>query len=273
MKKLLILAALTFSLIARSQLTVDLGTSKTELGKAALRVGVSYLADLDSMFGNKTHFIPGKHSFFVLTPQLDIQAGTEDAFSTIELKATGLLNVFKTTTVGGLINPDFNKTFHVFPMSLGAETDANFRNTNAIAEIGWIPYWQSYGRPGPEWIKKASFGMYIQGGYKINLDSSGIGGKLLGTEEQNRKGILRARGKLKIDTDKFFDIKGLNLGLVGTAEGWADIINSAFYHKVEGRARVFLNDNNYLDLIFASGSGAPLFNKSEQYGVGITMKL
>lgn len=258
---------------ARSQLTVDLGTSKTELGNAALRVGLTYLANLDSIFGGRQLFIPGKHSFFVLTPQADIQAGTEDAFTSIELKATGLLNVFKTKVVGGLINPDFSRVFHVFPMSLGAETDARFANTNAIAEIGWIPYWQSYARPGPDWVKKASIALYIQGGYKINLDSSGIGGKLFGTEEQNHKVILRARGKFKVDTDKFFDIRGVNFGLVGTAEGWADVINSAFYHKLEGRARVFLKDDIFLDLIFASGSGAPLFNESEQYGVGITLKL
>lgn len=275
MKKILVLLTMTiFSFVAaRSQITVELGTSRTELGQAALRVGLTYLQSLDSIYGNRQNFIPGKHSFFVITPQLNLEAGTEDAFTTLEIKATGMFNTFKTKTVAGLITPDFTKTFHVFPVSVGAEADGKFANTNAILEAGWIPYWQSYGRPGPDWVKRMSVGVYIQAGYKINVDSSGIGGKLFSAEEQDNKAILRARGKFKIDTDKFFDTKGFNLGLVGTAEGWSDIINSAFYHKLEGRARIYLSDNNYLDLIIANGSGAPLFNKSEQYGVGITLKL
>lgn len=260
------------TLSASSQLTVEIGASRTDLEKAALTIGINYLRSLDSIFGDQELFVPGKRSFFTLTPELDIQTGTEDAFSSIVLKATGMINTFKTTEVAGLITPDYNKTFHSFPISLGAETNNQFTNTNAILEVGWVPYYQSYGRASPEWVKRTSFGIFVQAGYKINLDSSGVGGEEIESEEKEDKGILRAKGTFKIDTDELVRVGGIRLGLVGSADGWADIANSAFYHRLDGRLRVYLTDGQMFDFIWQSGSGAPLFNKASQVGVGVRIK-
>lgn len=273
MKKILIALSLLITVAAHSQLTVELGATKTDLKDNAIRLGITYLRSLDSIFGNQEHFIPGKKSFFLITPELDIQTGTEDAFSSINFKATGLLNFFKTTTVAGLITPDYNKTFHTFPISLGVETNNQFNNTNGILEVGWIPYYQSYGRSSPDWVKKTNFGIFLQGGYKFDKDTTGlIGGEIDESEEKKERGIFRVKGSAGVNTDRLVKIAGFDLGLVGTADGWGDIINSAFYYKLEGRARVYLSSNQYFDMIFSNGSGAPLFNEAFQAGVGLTLK-
>lgn len=273
MKKILIVLSLLITVAAHSQLTVELGATKTDLKDNAIRLGITYLRSLDSIFGNQEHFIPGKKSFFMVTPELDIQTGTEDAFSSINLKATGLLNFFKTTTVAGLITPDYNKTFHSFPISLGVETNNQFNNTNGILEVGWIPYYQSYGRASLDWVKKTNFGIFLQGGYKFDKDTIGlIGGEIDESEEQEERGILRVKGSFGVNTDKLVKISGLYFGLVGTAEGWGDVINSEFYSKLEGRLRVYLSDNYYFDFLISHGSGAPLFNTATQTGVGLNMK-
>lgn len=274
MKKLIIsILMLTTVLVANSQLTVELGAKRTDLKNNAITFGITYLRSMDSIFGGQELFIPNKNSFFIVTPDLDITTGTEDAFSSIILKASGLWNVFKTHTVAGLQAPNYSKTFHSFPISLGVETNNRFSNTNGIFEVGWIPYYQSYARNSPQWIKRSKFGVFLQTGYKINSDSSGIGGQENESEEREHRGILRGRGLFSVDTDAFIKIGGLNVGLVGSAEGWADIANSGYYHKLDGRVRVYLNPDQVFDVIFSSGSGAPLFNDAFQAGVGVTIKL
>lgn len=273
MKKIIVILLMFIGVTAHSQLDVNVGAAKTDLKNSAISIGLTYLRSLDSIFGNNEYFIPGKHSFFVVSPEIDIQTGTADAYSSIVLKASGLFNTFKTKEVSGLIIPDYHKTFHTFPISIGVETNNQFNNTNGILEVGWIPYYQSYGRASPEWIKRTDFGLYLQAGYKFNSDTSGVGGQANESEEQAEKAILRVRGSFGIDTDRFIKIRGLDIGIVGTADGWGDIINSAFYHKLEGRVRVYLTEATAFDFIFTSGSGAPLFNEGEQYGVGVRLKL
>lgn len=272
MKKLIV--SLTFLLstfVCFSQLNLDLAATKTDLKNNAITVGISYLRSLDSVYGGTEFFVPGKRSFFMITPDVDIVTGTEDAFSSIVIKASGLFNTFKTTEVAGLITPDYNKTFHTFPASLGFEANNLFNNINGILEVGWVPYYQSYGRSSPDWVKKTSFGLFLQAGYKFTSDSVGIGGEVYEGEEKEESGIARVRGTFKVDTDKLLKLEGMNIGLIGTADGWGDAVNSAFYYKVEGRARVFLTDQLFLDFIISKGSGAPLFNEAEQFGIGVSM--
>jgi len=273
MKKLLIGILLITSLAANAQLGIELGTKRTELGKTALTFGISYLQSLDSIFGGQELFVAGKNSFFVVTPELDVVSGTEDAFSSIIVKASGLWNVFKTHTVAGLEAPDYNKTFHSFPISLGAESNSQFNNINGILEVGWIPFYQSYARNTPEFIKRSRFGIFMQAGYKFISDSSGVGGQENESAEPEKKGIARARGFFSMDTDAFLTVGALKIGLVGTAEGWLDLANSEQYYRLDGRMRIYLTPDQYFDLIWQRGASAPLFNQAEQIGVGLTFKL
>lgn len=273
MKKILVAILLMITVTATAQLNVELGARQTELGKGAISFGISYLKSLDSIFNGQEYFVPGKHSWFMVTPELELVSGSEDAISSIVLKATGLFNVFKTTQVSGLTVPDNSKTFHSFPVSLGIEANNSFDNVNGILEVGWVPYYQSYARQSPTWVKRSKFGIFMQTGYKFNIDSTGIGGDQFASQEKVRRLIARARGILSLDTDAILRIGALNIGLVGSAEGWADIVNSEFYHKLEGRARIYLTPDQYFDVIWSSGSGAPLFNEAQQVGVGFTFRL
>lgn len=273
MKKIIIALLLFVSTASYSQLTLDLGAIKTELKNSALRLGIKYLVSFDSLYGDQEHFLPGKKSFFLITPEADIQTGTEDAFSSITIKATGLFNTFKTTMVAGLLTPDYNKTFHSFPVSIGIETTNQFNNTNGIFEAGWIPYYQSYGRSGPEWIKKTRFGIFLQAGYKFSKDTVGlIGGEVDESAEQAEHAILRTRGTFGVNTDRLVKIAGFDIGLLGDANAWYDVVNSELYHQLQGRVRLFLSDTRYLDFSYSVGSAAPLFNKAEQVGIGLQMK-
>lgn len=274
MKKAFLLGAfLATLLVSSAQLNMEFGAKKTDLKNNALTFAVSYLASLDSIFGNQEYFLPGKRSFFLVTPELDINTGTEDATSSIVLKASGLLNVFKTKTVSGLIAPDYARTFHTFPMSIGLESNNRFNNVNGIVEVGWIPYYQSYARKSPTWIKRSRFGVFLQGGYKFSEADPGPGGEAYEGLEQQKRGIFRVRSHFTIDTDAILRLGVLSVGLVGSGEGWADIAYGEFYHKVEGRARVYLSPTQFFDFVWSSGSGAPLFNNAEQYGVGLVLKL
>lgn len=273
MKKIIVILLMFIGVTAHSQLDVNIGAAKTDLKNSAISIGLTYLRSLDSIFGNNEYFIPGKHSFFVVSPEIDIQTGTADAYSSIVLKASGLFNTFKTKEVSGLIIPDYHRTFHTFPISLGVETNNQFNNTNGILEVGWIPYYQSYGRSSPEWIKRTDFGLYLQAGYKFNSDTSGVGGQANESEEQAEKAILRVHGNFGIDTDRFIQIRGLDIGIVGTADGWGDVINSAFYYKVVGKIRVYLSDATAIDISLSKGAGAPTFNEAVQGGVGVNIRL
>ncbi len=272
MKKIIIsLFVLLSNIICFSQLNFDIAATKTDLKNNAITIGIKYLKSLDSVYSNQDLFVAGKRSYFLITPEFDIQTGTEDAFSSIIVKATGLFNTFKTTEVSGLITPDYDKTFHTFPVSIGIEANNLFNNINGIFEIGWVPFYQSYGRNSADWIKKTSFGLFLQAGYKFNSDSTGAGGETYNGEEKEQRAIARARGSFVVNTDKIIRIQGLNVGLIGSADGWGDAINSAFYYKLEGRARVFLTDDLFLDFILSKGSGAPLFNEAEQFGIGLSV--
>lgn len=274
MKKLIVLivTCCLLSVAGHSQLEVVIGASKTELRRNAVTIGLTYLKSFDSLFGHQTHFIPGKKSFFVITPELNIRTGTSDAYSSINVKATGLLTTFKTEEYEGLISPDLSKTFHIFPFAVGVETNNLFNNINGILEAGWIPYYQSYSRGGPDFIKKTNFGIWLQAGYKFKVDSTlGTGGGKDESLEQPDKTIVRLRSSAGIDTKELITINGLKIGLVGQADVWYDVINGAVYHKIEGRGRFYLNATQYIDFIYSKGSGAPLFNGADQYGVGITL--
>lgn len=277
MKKLIIiLLAMIVSFAGTAQLTVTLGGSRTELRDAALTIGITYLRSFDSLFGDKRLLIHGKNSYFSVTPEVDIRMGSADAFSSINIKAAGNLTTYKVTTVAGLETPDFDRTWHNFPMAIGVETNNSFNNVNGIAEIGWVPYYQSYSRKSPDWIKKTNFGIALQGGYKFDIDTAGAlskGGEVDESEEKTGNGILRAKGVFSINTGELFKINGLKIGLTGTATGWYDILNTAIYHKIDARARFYLSADRFIDFIYGYGSGAPLFNNADEIGIGLTLRL
>jgi hypothetical protein len=272
--KILTLLFLIFSFTAQSQLQVSVGASKTDLKGSALTIAASYINSLDSAWKNQDYLLAGKHSFFLISPEATILTGTEDAFSSIILKASGLLATFKTTTVAGQLTPNSARTFQTFPMSVGVETNNQFSTINAIAEVGWSPWYQAESRAIPDAIKRTKFGIFLQGGYKFLAAGSRVapeGGQIDESQEAPNSTIFRTKGSFGIDTKALLNVNGLAVGLVGNADVWYDFINSAVYHKIDARGRFYITPVNYIDLIYQKGSGAPNFNQGDQYGVGLTV--
>ena len=271
-KLLAIMIILFLSIPAKSQLTVEIGAGKTDLRDNALTIAVTYLKSFDSIWKNNDYFIAGKNSAFSLSPELNLQTGTEDAFSSVTLKVTGLFMKFKTVDVGGIETPNTGAVFQTFPISAGIETNNLFNTLNGIIEAGWVPWYQN--ATNSPIIKRTKFGVFLQAGYKFFLDSAGtkaVGGEIDESEERPDRSIARAKGSFSIDTKTIATINNLRVGLVGSADVWYDIVNSAVYHRVEGRGRFYLDAEKYIDLIYQKGSGAPNFNSGDQFGVGLTI--
>lgn len=271
---LITMLILFLSTIASAQLRVSVGAGKTDLRDNAITIGISYLKSFDSIWKQQGYLVAGKNSFFIVSPEAQIQTGNQDAFSSITLKATGLLMAFRTTTVSGVVTPNTHRAFNTFPVSVGVETNNLFNSINAIAEVGWVPWYQLATTGTPAWLKATKVGLFVQAGYKFYVDTTGktaIGGEVDESSEAIRSAILRAKGSFGIDTKSIIKINGLDIGLVGTADLWYDIKNSEVYHRIDARGRFYISADNYIDLIYQKGSGAPNFNQGDQYGVGLTV--
>lgn len=278
MKKLLFLG-LTLLMVAGSfaQLQVQLGTIKTADKNTAINVGIVYIRSLDSIFNSMELFIPGKHSIFSVNPQIDVQTGTSDAFSSITAKLTGMFMTFKTTTLNSnssVILPDLSRGVQTFPISIGAETNNTFSTVNGIVEAGWVPWYQSQTSKTPSVLKYTKFGIFLQGGYKFKADSAGVkttGGATDQSAEKLNNMLFRSKGSFSIDTKKLVNVGGINVGVVGSADVWYDFVNKQFYNKFSGIGRFYLATGQFFDLVYSKGSGAPNFNKNDQYGVALTV--
>lgn len=271
---LMILFVLMLPVFSIAQLQVTVGAGKSDLRESAVLIGISYYKSFDSIWKNKQYRWYGKNSTFSIQPELALQTGTEDAFSSITLKATGLLMHFKTTTVAGVVTPNTAAVFHTFPMAIGVETNNMFRTANAIVEAGWVPWYQASTVNLPKFIKTTSFGLYLQGGYKVAGSTGGSpekGGAIDESEELPDHFLARVKGSFDVDTRTLLKVNNLEVGIVGGADVWYDIVNGAVYHRLEGRGRFYLDNLKYIDLIYQKGSGAPNFNQGDQYGVGLTI--
>lgn len=272
--RLIILLLVLCSFAANSQLQVSLGAAKTDLKQGAITIGISYLRAADSAWKAQDFAFTGPHSVFLLTPQADIQTGNQDAFSSIQLKATGLFITFKTTKIDGVDVPNTATNFQTFPISLGVETDNLFNNINALLEVGWAPWYQTAERAGAEFLKHTRIGLFAQAGYKFRVDSTGAaakGGQADQSLEKPNSAILRAKGTLGISSGAIVKAGQFRLELVCLADAWYDFLHSAVYDKIDGRGRIYFSGENYLDLIYQHGSGAPNFNQGNQFGIGLTI--
>ena len=153
--------------------------------------------------------------------------------------------LFNTINIGGIHTPNTSRTFQTFPFSFGIETNNKFNNINAIAEIGWMP-WYQIDTNIPNFLKKTKFGIFLQGGYKFAADSSNsipIGGEIDESKEKSDNAIFRIKGNIGINTKSMFHFSGVGVGLVANSDVWYDILNKEIYHKIEGKIRLFLTDN------------------------------
>lgn len=255
---------------------VAISTIKTELKQKALNVGISYVKSLDSLWERQDYLLSGDRSLFLITPEINIESGSEDAFSSVSLKIKGLAMVFKTIEIGGILTPNTSRTFQTFPIAIGIESNNRFNIVNGIAEIGWVPWYQSASRKTPALIKQTKFGIFFQGGYKFafgKADVTPIGGEIDQSQEKVDNAICRLKGSFAINTRSLFQLSGVGIGLVGRTDGWYDLLNKQVYYTYQAKLRMYLtkNQDKFFDFAYQKGSGAPNFNKGEQFGMGLTI--
>lgn len=267
-------------------LNVSIKTILTDFQNEAIGLAIDYTRSLDSMFQVQDILMAQDKSLFQLTPGINVQTGTEDAFSSIQLKLSGIFMTFKTTYVGNQVTPDLNKGFQTFPISLGIETNNRFNTLNTLAEVGWVPWFKK--NPDAKALnpfRTIRFGLFIQSGYKFDFVKDGDavtcpmdtmdvcnGGADESAEEPNSF-LLRSKASLKIDTQNLVDLGNVGLGLSGSAHGWYDIKNQAWYYRAEAALRIYFSrkDDKYFDIAYQKGSGAPNFNRGSQFGMGLTV--
>jgi len=122
-------------------------------------------------------------------------------------------------------------------------------------------------------LRHTSLGFYLQGGYKIQTTDSiaiGEGGDKDASLEELNAPILRAHGVAAIDTKELFRAGLASFGLVGKGEVWYDFLNGAAYHRLDAILRAYFQNGMTIDFIYQHGSGAPLFNDGDQFGLGVS---
>ncbi len=252
-----------------AQVKVTVGGVRTETNQAAIAIGFNYLKSLDSLYGGKEAMIYGKRSWIMVTPEVDFQTGGADALNGITGKATAMITKFRTTVVDGIETPDADKVLHVFPVSVGAESNNRFNFVNGIVEAGYTPYYQSVTSNLPHWLKRTKLGVFLQTGYKFG-DSSNWNPDDQ-SQEAMRSGILRARGSFSINTRDVITVDAFRVGIVGKTNVWYDFVNRKFHSQIVGTARLRLTPTMFVDVEYQKGSGAPNFNDGDQFGTGLSI--
>ncbi|MBB2146550.1 hypothetical protein GM921_13690 [Pedobacter sp. LMG 31464] len=252
---------------------LSIGSIKTELKNKAIDFGIKYVESIDSLISRKGIFLGGKKSLFQASPEINVQSGTDDAFSSIDVKLQGLFIFFKTKTVAGVITPCSDCLFHTLPLAAGVETNNSFNVINGILEVGYVPWYQSMQKV-PKLIKSTKIGVFVQGGQKFDWNNGGnapVGGELDESKEKIDEAIFRLKGTFSMDTKNLFPKSWV--GLVGSTDGWYDILNKEIYYTLSGKLRFYLSSNKkrFFDFKYQKGSGAPNFNQGDQYGMGLTV--
>jgi hypothetical protein len=257
-------------------LSVLLGAAKTQAKASAMRLAVEYSEKnmQNYLFIPPDSVIKGNW-LFAVTPDINMETGEKDAFSSIVAKATGNFLNFKDTVIAGVPHvPNPLRAFSVFPVSAGIETDNTFKNGNALLEIGYVPWYQAAAKT-PLALKKTKIAFFVQGGYKFKITEVGdslviSGGNIDQSKETPNSSLFRIKGSCGYSLQWIFNKKSYyGFGLTGTADGWYDLINKAVYYRLKGSVRIILNKTKNFDFSYQKGSGAPIFNKGDQFSANL----
>lgn len=253
---------------------ISLNSIRTDLKQSAMKLSIQYIQLLDTLW-EKEHFKDWDKGLLTFAPEFKIETGSNDAFSSITGKFSGFFMYFDTARIAGQITPRTDKIFHTMPIAVGFETSNAFQTINGVVEIGYVPWYQMPSSKTPEFLKHTTIGLFLQGGYKFELDTTNmaIGGNVDESKEKLNKPLMRAKGRFGIDTQKLLvnSRTGRGIALIGTSDTWLDLINSKVYFRIEGKVRVFLTNDYFFDFTYEKGSGAPNFNQGDQFGVGLTV--
>ena len=269
-----VLMLFSISAIAQDRQPVELslGGVKTELKNSAINFGIKYIRDLFEAASTSTFKAGNKHLFDIGT-EFNINSGTKDAFSSIDVKVQGLLMFFDTIKIAGIESVNTSQFFNVVPFSIGMETNNRFDVANGILEVGYVPYYQNISN-FPKILRSTKIGVFFQTGKKFDIGNSSeipMGGAIDESKENIGDEILRIKGSLAIDTKNLF-AKSM-IGLSGGVDYWYDLLNTEVYYTLSGKLRFYTSKDklNFFDFKYQKGSGAPNFNQGDEFGIGLTV--
>jgi hypothetical protein len=251
-------------------LSVTLGALRTEAANAGIRLAADYV---ENTFDKSARVFADANSrnVFLLVPEAHILTGDKDAFQGIVAKLTGLETFFPRDIEipGGVSMPNLDATIQTMPFAAGVESDGKFKNVDALLEVGYVPWLP------PPFRFRVRPGIFLQGGYKFARGTSPTGTSAGDTDqssEPGKSGLLRGKQSLVIDSWEWpLLTTPVKFKVMGSADVWEDIVNSAIYHRVTGTFRIIISKDRYWDMKYEHGSGAPNFNRGDQFSTNITV--
>jgi hypothetical protein len=256
----------------QAQSSLSIGAARTELEASAIRIAVEAAADL----GDISHISPkvsdGKTtaSGYFFSPSVQFLTGDGDALDGIVVAIAG--NYYPHLVVTPTHDIERDQNFWVLPVSVGFESDRRFDKVSALGEFGVTRIF----RTGPLARIPLRWGLFAQVGYKAEIDTSGSatgGGSVDESEEELDHMLARARGDLNLTLPLLrFAEDGEPLRLKSRSVVWYDIVNSEVYYRLEGTLRIPIGEKQSFDLTYEKGSGAPNFNRGEQFSTNLTIR-
>jgi hypothetical protein len=252
----------------KTNLNLSLSSIRTEAETAAVGFFVEWAEEI-----SVEKLITGDEWLTQISPEISVQTGDEDSFNGIIVKVKGYHAKFQQTMIGEIPAPDSSKFFSVFPFACGIETNRDFSLINALMEAGYVPF----KKLDSKYFLglNPAFGVFIQGGYKFEVDDENnfAGGAADESEEELDSLLFRTKigGKAIIPIDLFRNKSRYGLSIIPEAWAWYDVVNYETYHRVVGILRISLDQDKHFDLKYENGSGAPNFNEGQQFSANITI--
>lgn len=249
---------------------------RTELEKDALGLVAKVSPKL-----NESRYFATKSIAGYLGPIVEVRTGGNDAFESVLAKIRGFVLVPRPLDKDG--EPNNFGWVHVLPFSVGIESDRDFNKPVALAEFGWTPIGPRLPIT-PDKLDHAkrfgldpdrAFGLFVQGGYKFNdhenANTTSTSSVVGGNTDQSHENPGEAIARIKAELVYGFDLAD-RIRLTPTATAWYDMKNSKVYYRLEALIRVAIAKDKYsLDFRYEKGSGAPNFNKGDQFSTGLTL--
>lgn len=243
---------------------ISFGAVKTELEKSAVAYVIKHSPKDDIYVADKTSFID-------MSPIIEIQTGGDDSFNGLVAKLQGhkvLTKSIDDPRLGSITCAECS--FHVIPFAIGMETDANMENISLLGEIGYFPVGRQNSEGKPRFgLSGPRIGFFLQAGYKFNNKEGSVGSG--GADDESSEEPDSNLARAKVDIRGKFGGKTNFFNLIPNVRGWYDFINSETYYKAEAIVRLNITNDKSFDLKYEKGSGAPNFNKGEQFTAGLTM--
>ena len=258
---------------------ISFATIRTELEQEALAYAISVLPIV-----NKARIDDDKNGLWYIVPDVQIQTGGNDSFQSFTAKLSGFTFKPKYKVEDPDII-DWKKWTNIYVFSGGIESDRNSNAVTSLLELGWTPA-GPLGGFGCRDTTGGHFGLddecgkggvFLQGGYKFKnsnanqevvVTDEAEGGNLDQSEEELDSGVAR----LKVNF--IYNFKSKTVSFKPNLDVWYDLVNSETYYKFEAPIKVQLSDDGkyQLEFKYQKGSGAPNFNKGDQFGVGLALQ-